>query len=311
MARYFIGIDGGSSQSVGVLLDEAQHVVARAVGGPANYHVAGPAATEKNLFELIGRLVETAHTTTGDVAHVCFALSGVWREADRRAIGGILDRRGIGTRSTLIADVEALLTAIEDDTPAIVAVAGTGSIVLGRDGHGRVHRVGGHGHLLDDDGSGYDIGRSGLRAVLEASDGRGPATALTETLPAAAGLESVDEIVPWLYGPAERKRDVARLAPRVIEAAAKGDGPAKAILERAAGELARWVRIAADALSLTDSAVTVVLAGGVIEHNELYRRLVQERVTRELAHADVVAPEHEAAYGAARIALRTWEGPGA
>ncbi len=308
MARSFIGIDGGSSQSVGVLLDEAERVVARAVGGPGNYHIAGPAATERNLFELIARLVETAGATTGDVTHACFALSGVWREADRRVIGGILDRRGIGARSTLIADVEALLAAIQGDRPAIVAVAGTGSIVMGRDAHGRVHRVGGHGHLLDDDGSGYDIGCSGLRAVLEASDGRGPATALTDALPAAAGLGGVDEIVPWLYGPAERKRDVARLAPHVIETAAKGDGPAKAILDRAAGELARWVSVAAEALSLTGSAVTVVLAGGVLEHNELYRRLVEERVLHEVAHAKLTAPEHEAAYGAARIALRAWQG---
>ncbi len=306
MGRRFIGIDGGSSETVGVILDEAKQPVVRAVGGPTNYHAAGLERVEANLFELIGRLVADAGASVGDVARFCFALSGVWRDADRRAIGTMLDRHGILDRSTLVSDAEALMATIEDDAPAIVVIAGTGSVVLGRAATGNLHKVGGNGHLLDDNGSGYDVGRSGLRAVLEASDGRGPRTLLSETLLRAAGLGDVGEIVPWLYSSTEQKRDVARLAPQVIETAARGDGPAMAILERAASELAQWVSVAAEALSVTECATRVVLAGGLLEHSNLYRRLVSERIVRELPRADVVAPEHESAYGAALIALRAW-----
>ena len=303
MAQYFIGIDGGSSQTVGVILDETQRLLAREATGPTNYHTVGLTRTEENLVELINRLAEKAKTTTADVARFCLALSGVSREADRRAISGLLHRHSLLNRATLISDAEAVLAATEAEAPVIVAVAGTGSIVLARDEHGALHQVGGHGRLLDDNGSAYDIGLSGLRAVLEADDGRGPKTALTETLLAAAGLSNLDEIVPWLYGSTEQKSAVARLAPTVIETAAKGDAPAIAILERAAGDLARWVAVASGAMATTDQPVTIVLAGGVLEHSEFYRRLASERVLAQLPHAHIVAPEREAAHGAALLAL--------
>jgi len=303
MARCFVGVDGGSSETTGIVLDEAKGLVARAVGGPTNYHAADLERAEAHLFELIGRLLEKAGTTAGHVTHFCFALSGVSREADRRAIGGVLDRHGILERSALVSDVEAVMATVDDDGPVIVVIAGTGSVVLGRDEQGRLCKVGGNGHLLDDGGSGYDIGVSGLRAVLEASDGRGPTTQLAETLLAAAGLGAVNEIVPWFYGSSDRKRYVAGLAPRVIETATNGDGPATAILQRAAEELAQWVRVAAAALSATDRGVRIVLAGGVLEHSDLYHRLVKERIEDELPHTRVVRPDHEAAYGAALLAM--------
>lgn len=56
----------------------------------------------------------------------------------------------------------------------IVVVAGTGSIAMSYvkiDGQfRRTHRIGGWGHLLGDDGSGYGIGREALRTALYSSD---------------------------------------------------------------------------------------------------------------------------------------------
>jgi len=303
MGGYCIGIDGGSTKTAAVMLDATGQPVARAVGGPANYHMVGLDETEANVFDVIGQLLADRHISIDDIRRFCLALSGVWRHADHRAISRMLGKHGILDRSMLVSDIEVLFAGTGGEGPVVVVIAGTGSVVLGRDETGRRHKVGGNGHLLDDDGSGYDIGRAGLRAVLEASDGRGPATRLTETLPAAAGLAEVAGIVPWLYGASAHKQMVAALAPVVLDAAADGDAMARGIVGRAANHLARWTDVAASALRITDGALTVVLAGGVLEHSEVYRRLVADRILEELAHAKVVMPEHEAAYCAARIAL--------
>jgi len=304
---FFIGIDGGSSRSVGVIVDRSGEVAARAVGGPANYHTTGLDALERNLFDLLERLADGAGTRLDEVTRFCFALAGLWREADRRAIGGALQRHGILDRATLISDVEALLATGKPDEPAIAVVAGTGSVVVARDAAGRLHKVGGNGHLLDDAGSGYDLGISGLRAALEAHDGRGPQTVLTRVLLEATGLAEVSDVVPWLYALADQKREVAQLAPHVVEAAEGGDSVARAIVDRAAGELARWCTIAAQALSLVDRPVEVLLAGGLLGHNAGYTRLLGECVAVELPRAQVGSPAREAAQGAALIALRGWE----
>ena len=56
---------------------------------------------------------------------------------------------------------------------AIVLVAGTGSAAVGRDIHGNVARVGGHGPLLGDEGSAYDIGKRASVAALREKDRTG------------------------------------------------------------------------------------------------------------------------------------------
>src|SRR5205085_1278058 len=65
------------------------------------------------------------------------------------------------------------------DAPGIVIIAGTGSIVYGRNQRGEAARAGGWGHLIGDEGSGYWIGREALAAVMRAEDGRGPSTRMT------------------------------------------------------------------------------------------------------------------------------------
>ncbi|MBN1919094.1 MAG: hypothetical protein JW889_14405 [Verrucomicrobia bacterium] len=325
MAGHVIGIDGGGTKSVGVLADEAGRVVARATGGAANYHTIGVDALRRTLSDLTGRLTAGAALAVENVSWFCFALAGVWRETDRQTVSAALEPLAILDRTTLVSDVESVIAAAEpayaakpkhaDRSPVssnqhealpVAVIAGTGSIVVGRDGAGRLHKVGGSGHLLDDDGSAWDLGISGLRAVIEAADGRGPQTALTRPLLDAAGLRGVDEIIPWLYALDEPKPTVARLAPVVIEAAGAGDGAAKIIVEYGASELARWAAVAAQRIGASGEALAVVASGGLFEHNELYRRLFEGRVKLELPHARFVTPQHEPAYGAALLALRDW-----
>jgi N-acetylmuramic acid 6-phosphate etherase len=83
----------------------------------------------------------------------------------------------IGKQLRLSSDIELLVgpVAYQNHVDSVVVlVAGTGSIAMSyeREGDGfrRTGRAGGWGHLLGDDGSGYSIGRQGLRVALEATD---------------------------------------------------------------------------------------------------------------------------------------------
>ena len=51
------------------------------------------------------------------------------------------------------------------DRPAVVLVAGTGSIAFGKNSKGESMRCGGWGPVLSDEGSGMDMGKRVLRAV--------------------------------------------------------------------------------------------------------------------------------------------------
>src|SRR3989442_15103998 len=69
------------------------------------------------------------------------ASRGVWTESERRA----LERRlsGLATRIEVISDVEAALLGALGERVGVLVLAGTGSIVLARNGSGRWARTGG------------------------------------------------------------------------------------------------------------------------------------------------------------------------
>lgn len=61
-------------------------------------------------------------------------------------------------------------------------VSGAGSVCLARSPQGRMLRVGGWGHLLGDEGSGYRLAMDALRLATQTVDGRADADALLRTI---------------------------------------------------------------------------------------------------------------------------------
>ena len=102
-----------------------------------------------------------------------------------------------------------------------------------------IHRVGGFGRLIGDEGSGYSIGRKALNAVSKASDGRGEETLISELLDAKMNSGSSASIINKVYN---EKLDVASVAKIVIEAAEEGDPIAEDILDEEADELVLHIK---------------------------------------------------------------------
>lgn len=121
---------------------------------------------------------------------------------------------------------------------SILVIAGTGSrATLFLDGEA-VGGAGGWGASLGDEGSGYAIGLAALRAVIAEAEGRGERTALTASLFRHWRLSELREIIPIVYGDADRRRAVADLCPLVAAIATEGDSVARHILTRAGSDLA-------------------------------------------------------------------------
>ena len=96
-----------------------------------------------------------------NVASLVVAAKGVWTPAERRREERRL--RSLARRVKVIPDVEAAYVGALGDGPGILILAGTGSIVLGRNRRGRWARAGGLGPLLGDEGSAFWLGSLWLR----------------------------------------------------------------------------------------------------------------------------------------------------
>ena len=298
MSAFVVGVDGGGTRTEAVALGHQGQLLGRAMGQAA---VLDPGNVEA-VAQAVHQAAEAAAAEAGltlPAAAVYAGVAGAGREAVRQRLQAALETARIGDHVRVGTDVSAAAADALGDGPGVVLISGTGSIAWGRGPDGREGRVGGWGGLLGDEGSAYDLGLEGLRAVARAVDGRGGRTTLTAALLAVVGIDEAEGLIPWSHSVA--KGAIAALAPVVTEHAGFDD-MAAAIVEKAAQELADHAAVLVTRLGpWHEGGPRVVFAGGLLSAPGI----LQERVRRILGAAGLnVAPDPaDGAWGAALLAL--------
>jgi N-acetylglucosamine kinase len=302
---YVIGIDAGGTKTVCLLADERGQILAEGRGPGANLHIAGEEAVEQVLRDLIRRTL-AGHDIEPEV--ICVGIAGVDREHEARTIHGVMRRIGQRARVIVVNDAFIALTAGARDAAGIVIIAGTGSIVYGRNHRGEAARAGGWGYMLGDEGSGYWIGREALMAVMRASDGRGPSTALTAGILEHFHVSDVSLLPTVVYDGESPQLRVAALGPLVQTAAETGDTVAVRIRERAADELVLAARSVASRLEMRGDPFVFVLSGSIFRLVPSLFDVLQPRLTEVAPRAAIEPLTREPAAGAVWLALQEAHG---
>ncbi|HLW03365.1 MAG TPA: BadF/BadG/BcrA/BcrD ATPase family protein [Ktedonobacterales bacterium] len=297
----FLGIDGGGSKTLAVVVDADGQERGRALAGSANYAAVGVEQAMANLHAAAEQAAQAAGCHL-PVKAAWLGLAGVDRPADHALL--LPHVQPLAETIRLTNDAELLLSAL-DAAVGVALVAGTGSIALGRDARGFIVRAGGWGHILGDEGSGYDIGRLALQAATRAADGRGEATALLEGIMTEWNLERPDDMIGRVYGD-DDKAAIARLSSLVFQATQDGDRVARKIAQHAADELALAALTVCAALDFSDKRVALALGGGLLIHEAALRSQVLRRLRRRLPLGRVAMVEQPALSAAlAAITLAT------
>ena len=297
MSRVLIGADvGGTKTAVVVSVDG--ELAAREEGPGAAVRPGRALVSASVIADVARRALSAAGRIRGDVLVV--GAAGAGRPTEQGELQSALRAEGMADTVIVTTDIAIALEGAFGAGPGIVVSAGTGSVAVGRDAAGVLHRMGGYGWQMGDEGSGYAIGRAALGAVSRASDGRSPETQLTPRMLEATRSADFDTLVRWAAsaGPAE----VASLAPAVLEVASRGDVVAQGIADYAARELSQ---LALNLIPRLEGAgrIPVVVTGGLLANAHL-RRAVVAKLAEDPALESVDAPV-DAALGAIRIAERS------
>jgi N-acetylglucosamine kinase-like BadF-type ATPase len=228
----------------------------------------------------LAKILPTLWGGSRQAGSLVVAARGVWTDAERRALGRRLRR--VAARVTVISDVEGALLGALGGRPGLLVLAGTGSIVMGRDERGRLARAGGLGPLIGDEGSAFWLGREWLRL-------RPDAAMLARRL--ARRPDAV--------------RRIAALAPEVLARARRGDLLARAITAAGQEHLAAQASGVVRRLGLA-APVRVSWSGGLLS-NAWYRAGLRRALARRLRYR-WQAPEADAALAAARLAATLRDG---
>src|SRR5438874_1688953 len=148
---HVLGIDAGGTKTMCLLADEHGAIVSEARGPGANLHAAGELAVEKALHDVMERAIGDRAIVP---AAICLGIAGVDRDDEAQVVRAMMRRIGYKSRILVVNDALIALVAGAGDNPGIVVIAGTGSIVYGRNTAGEAARAGGWGHMIGDDAAG-------------------------------------------------------------------------------------------------------------------------------------------------------------
>lgn len=298
MVKYIIGIDGGGTQTVGYLADEDQRLLQKEKVGPTNYHSVGIKKVKKNLKILIEKLCEKSNIEVDDVAIISSGIAGVDRPEDKTLIRNVLRQFEYDFDIIVNNDVKTALINAHGQQKGIMLVCGTGSIAAGVKGKNNFVRVGGWGHLIGDEGSGYKIAIYMLQKIMESFDGREKFTLLSDLVLKELGLEEPLEIIDYVYNPEISKENIADLTPLVFKAIRAGDEIARKIVEQATDELLEMVITVIRKLKMNEKERIISLSGGVFENSRIMRETFIKKAKKEIPSITFREPKFPPGIGA-------------
>src|SRR5213594_3649727 len=295
-----LGADAGGSHSTVVIGTADLTILGRADGPGSAMKPGGAAASAVVLAETARRAASQAgiHLPVG---RAVVGAAGAGRAQEQRELEAALVQTGLAQRVRVMADAEiALSTAFADGTGIIVS-AGTGSIAYARDPAGQLHRAGGYGWQLGDEGGGYWLGRRALEAAARAQDGRGEGSTLLARLLGPLGLQTFDDLVRWTA--TATPAQVAALAPHVLNAAREGEVVARSAVEDAARELIALVVALLPHFPGT-APVSVATAGGLLVAQAPLAEAFRTRLAAESKRARLVTTRVDTPVGALQLAAQ-------
>ncbi len=292
------GIDGGQSHTTAVIVDQDGVVRGRGRAGPAD-HVDEPPGSRKFAGasnDALMRALDAAglpRATRFEAVHA--GLSGYDADFD-------------GAQPQLAApivrvqhDAPVALAGAVHTRPAVVVIAGTGSVAYGEAADGTAVRVGGWGFLFGDKGSAFAVARDAL-ALAMAEDDRGARSPLGDAALAYFDRRDLRELATSALLRRVSRAELAGFARVVHDAARLGDAGASVIVDNAASALAALAATALARLNLRERSVPVAFAGGAYVNEAFFAR-TRERLGELAPHARAVTPRYDPAIGAALLAF--------
>lgn len=291
--RYFLGVDGGGTKTAFLLVDSDGATVKSEILGPSNPNDVGFSATEEILYRGISAVCEGYNPR---MISAFVGLAGAKSADNMERLHKFLSRFNFG-RVGVDSDMETAAAAGLGSSDGIAVICGTGSVVYVKRGEERI-RIGGYGYLLGDPASGFNFGRDAILAALCEEDGSGEPTAITPIIKEKLGRENMLSALSIFYKGG--KREIAKYAHSVFDAASLGDAVAIRILDENITSLSRMIRAAAD--KFDTSRVKIAFVGGIAEKNPEFINLIADKLRFEKKKYEISLSDREPIHGAIYLA---------
>ncbi|MCK9426474.1 MAG: hypothetical protein M0Q21_10585 [Ignavibacteriaceae bacterium] len=299
---FLIGIDGGGTKTHAVLTNLQGEKLFECFSGPSNFLILGTEKVSETILSLIDSCKNYFNISYSDISAVLLGTTGAGRRPDAELLENdfqsFLQQKNISVNNFRVeSDARIALEGAFSGKPGSILIAGTGSIMFGKDKEGTIHRVGGFGRYIGDEGSGYSIGKKALTAIAKSFDGRSEKTILSELISEKFGISSSEKLITEVY---KNNFDIASPTPLVLLAAEIGDTTAVQIIESETDELILHIKAMKE--KIDDDVLSVAFIGGILSGKNFYSDLFTKKIKAQIPNCQVKPPDYPPEYGAILMA---------
>lgn len=250
----YIGIDSGGTKTLGLACNQQGEIVGQYSTVGANPYDVG----WERSYEIFNDCVKNLNAESSQLVKLCISAAGIGKVTAESARQWS-DALGLKpSQLYIIGDAYAAhLGAFAGDEGTLV-LAGTGAIMIARQ-QDKMIRVGGWGHILGDQGSGYGIALDAIRQSVIDSD----LHVDSELLKAVRNFYAVNTVVELLDLLQDKpKSTIAGFVKEVLDLAQKGDAQSVMIIEKHFDVFRQQLSY----LKSLSSSSKVSCTGGLFEH---------------------------------------------
>lgn len=278
-----VAVDGGGTKTacrIARVLDGGQReVLANGQAGPSNPRAVGVDCAAEAIKTAVLAAAKAACVEPSEIQHGLFSIAGTFDATVRGALTEKLTAQKLAAHLVVVPDLYPLLDS-KSNRPSFGLIAGTGSVAIGRNMRGQLAIAGGWGHVLGDEGSGFAIGKEGLRHTLQMLETTGAPHGLAAVICELWCVHTAYELKTRLASFADLKSEVAQLSKVVVEQAQKSDMTAVGIVLKAADDLARLIQQLRVRLDIAEPAIGVRVSGGLFSNDGFFLDVLKQALKR-------------------------------
>lgn len=292
--KYIIGVDGGATKTEAVAYSLEDKELGKGYSGSGNLLLDFDKAV-KNIINAIQQCINSIKKQDRQRECLCIYLGIAGIEANDNIVKvETLLKEKFHCKVQGSHDSELAHAAILKGEDGIITISGTGSVSYGLY-KGKKARTGGWGHILGDEGSGYNIALGAFKRMTLEEDLGWVRSELTQTIMSKLNLDRLNDIKEFIYSAS--KGDIAAYAPIVVGLAEASEINSVNILKQAGKDLAIMTERVYNKLGINES-INIGVNGSILRKVDIVREEFRSCLERDLDSVNIIAEDISATKGA-------------
>ena len=306
--KFFIGIDGGATKTVGVLFDINGKTLGSYYEEGSNLAISQEISSRR-IINLINKLIENSKIKIEDICSIGIGVAGASNENGREHLFGLLDNLSLSDRTVITNDVETVYDYIwQSKNGGMLINVGTGVICIGKKNNVFL-KIAGNGHDKGDIGSAYWIAKE---ALLELSYKDSDINAqdyqyLLKSACSHYGVKNYQDLINVINSNEDHVSFIASFTKKIIKMAENNESElAIRLVQHATRVVADYIIELRDTMEYGNQ--DVILAGhGSVLKNSFFRKELNNALSFDFNDVKWIFLDISAAYTAGLFSARLKE----